>query len=317
MSIAGLIAGSFAKTLASLIVTQGIMYGLGFLVFYYPILSMVDEFWVSRRGMAYGLLCSASGASGTAMPLIIEALLRKYGYPTTLRAIAIAFLVLTGPLIPMLKGRLPPTEQSVSRRTDWSFVKRPLFWIYCTSNLMQGLGYFFPSLYLPSYAASIGLGGLQGALLLGLMSFSQIVGQFSFGYLSDRPVPLNILITVSLLVSSTATFALWGVARSLAPLVVFSMFYGVFGASYVAMWARMVTAVNDEPSAALATFSVFCFGKGIGNVLAGPISAGLLLPVIDVGSYGVLRYKVVVVFTGACMLLSAVSIGTWYLKPKR
>src|SRR5271167_1272429 len=71
-------AGSFAKTLASLILTQGIMYGVGFLIFYYPILSMVDEFWVTRRGMAYGLLCSASGASGSIMPLVIQALLRKY-----------------------------------------------------------------------------------------------------------------------------------------------------------------------------------------------------------------------------------------------
>jgi hypothetical protein len=317
MCILGLIAGSFAKTLASLIVTQGIMYGLGFLIFYYPILSMVDEFWVMRRGMAYGLLCSASGVSGTAMPLIIEALLRKYGYPTTLRAIAITFLVLTGPLIPMLKGRLPITEQSVLGRTDWTFVKKPLSWIYSVSNLMQGLGYFFPSLYLPSYAASISLSALQGALILGLMSVSQIVGQFTFAYLSDRRAPLNILITVSLLMASTATFTLWGVAHSLAPLVVFSLFYGVFGAGYVAMRARMVTAVSEEPSAALATFSVFCFGKGIGNVLAGPISAGLLLPVTDISSYGVLKYKVVVVFTGACMLLSAVSIGTWYLRPKR
>jgi predicted MFS family arabinose efflux permease len=293
------------------------MYGVGFLIFYYPILSMVDEFWVSRRGMAYGLVCSASGASGTVMPLIVEALLRKYGYPTTLRAIAITFFVLTGPLIPMLKGRLPIAEQSALGRTDWTFVKKPLFWIYSISNVMQGLGYFFPSLYLPSYAASIGLSAFQGALLLGLMSVSQIVGQFTFGYLSDRRVPLNILITISLLVASAATFTLWGVAHSLAPLVAFALFYGVFGAGYVAMWARMVTAVSEEPSAAQATFSVFCFGKGIGNVLAGPISAGLLIPVIDRGSYGVLRYKVVVVFTGACMLLSAVSIGTWYLKPKR
>jgi hypothetical protein len=70
----------------------------------------------------------------------------------------------------------------------------------------------------------------------------------------------------------------------------------------------MVTAVSEEPTASQAMFSVFCFGKGIGNVLAGPIGAGLLLPVTDKDSYGVLRYKAVVVFTGVCLLVSGTCV---------
>ena len=317
MCIIGLVAGSFAQTLTPLILTQGVMYGVGFLIFYYPILSMVDEFWVRRRGMAYGILCSASGVSGTVMPLLTQALLRKYGYPTTLRAIAVMLVMATGPLIPMLKGRLPWTNQNISLRTDWSWIKLPQFWIYTVSNLLMGLGYFFPSLYLPSYATSMGMSAVQGAMLLTVMSISQVLGQFTFGYLSDFRMPLDILITVSVSFASTATFSSWGVAQSLAPLIVFAMFYGFFGGGYTALWGRMVTAVSDEPTAHQAMFSVFNFGKGVGNVLAGPISAALLLPVIERGSYGLLRYKAIVVFTGVCLLLSALSIGTWYVRPKR
>jgi len=317
MCLLGLVAGSFAKTLTGLILTQGVMYGLGFLIFYYPILSMVDEFWVLRRGFAYGFLCSASGVSGTVMPLLIQALLRRYGYPTTLRAIAIALLALTGPLIPFLKGRLPTVERALSPRTDWSFLKKPLFWIYNLSNLLMGLGYFFPALYLPSFANSIGLTTVQGALLLTLMSVAQVAGQLTFGYLSDLRVSLDILITLSVLVASTATFSLWGVAQSMTLLVVFALFYGFFGAGYTALWARMVTAISTEVTASQALFSVFCFGKGIGNIFAGPIGAGLLLPVTDKDSYGVLRYKAVVVFTGVCLLLSGLCIGPWSFKLRR
>jgi hypothetical protein len=79
----------------------------------------------------------------------------------------------------------------------------------------------------------------------------------------------------------------------------------------------MVTAITEELTATLPTFGVFCFGKGVGNVLAGPISAAMLLPLTDVGTYGALRYKAVVVFTGACMLLGSVSIVTWCLRPMR
>lgn len=316
LCIAGLIAGSFADRLGTLIFTQGVMYGVGFLIFYYPILTMIDEFWVKRRGMAYGLMCCASGVSGAVMPLVLQALLTRFGYRTTLRAIAVMLFVLTGPLIPLLKGRFGQ-RHNVIPRTDWSFLKKGLFWTYSVSNLFMGLGYFFPSLYLPSYASLIGLSVPQGALLLALMSVSQVAGQFTFGYLSDRKSLLNTLIMVALSVSATATFSTWGIAHSLPPLVFFSLLYGFFGAGYTAMWARMVTAVSEEPSASQAMFSLFCFGKGVGNVLAGPISAGLLRLPINTGAYGNGIYKAVVVFTGACLLLSAASLGAIYFKPKR
>jgi predicted MFS family arabinose efflux permease len=235
---------------------------MGFLIFYYPILSFVNEFWIERRGMAYGMLCASSGISGILMPFAVEAMLNKYGYPTTLRATAIGLAVLTGPLLPLLKGRLPHSVHSTAGRTNWSCLKKPLFWVYCTSNLMQGLGYFFPSLYLPSYATSIGLSSSEGALLLALLSISQVMGQLSFGYLSDHRLNLNLLIMISTLVSAIASLALWGLARSLAVLIVFSLVYGFFGAGYVAMWARMGSAVSSEPTAALATFSLFCFQQG-------------------------------------------------------
>lgn len=178
----------------------------------------------------------------------------------------------------------------------------------------MGLGYFFPSLYLPSYASSLGLNTSKGALLLTLMSVSQVVGQFTFGCLSDRKKSLNGLITLSASVAAIATLSAWGLARSLSPLIFFALLYGFFGAGYTAMWARMVTAVSTEPSAAQAMFGLFNFGKGIGNIAAGPISAGLLKWSSGDAGYGLGTYKAIVLFTGTCLLLSAGSLGTVHVK---
>jgi MFS family permease len=315
LCIIGLVAGSFANSLGTLILTQGVLYGIGFIIFYYPILSMVDEYWVRRRGMAYGLLCSASGVSGAVTPLALQALLHKYGHRTLLRGVAVFLFVLTGPLIPLLKGR-PGQQHNVALRTDWTFLRTRLFWIYSISNLLMGLGYFFPALFLPSYAGAIGLSTSKGALLLALMSVAQVAGQFTFGYLSDERTSVNALITISASVAAIATLSAWGLARSIAPLVVFALLYGFFGAGYTAMWARMVTAVSNEPSAAQAIFGMFNFGKGVGNIATGPISAGLLgWSSGDVG-YGFGTYKAVVLFTGVCLLLSAGSLVTVHIKPK-
>lgn len=315
LCIIALVAGSFADSLGTLILTQRVLYGVGFIIFYYPILSMVDEYWVRRRGMAYGLLCSASGVSGAVTPLSLQALLHKYGHRTTLRGVAVFLFVTTGPLVPLLKGR-PGQQQTVRLRTDWSFFKKPLFWIYSISNLLMGLGYFFPALFLPSYAGAVGLSTSKGALLLAIMSIAQVAGQFTFGYLSDTRTSVNALITASASIAAIATFCAWGFARSISPLVVFALLYGFFGAGYTAMWARMVTAVSEEPSAAQAIFGMFNFGKGIGNVAAGPISAGLLGWSSGAGGYGLGTYKEVVLFAGTCLLLSAGSLVTVHLRPK-
>lgn len=265
--------------------------------------------------MAYGFLCSASGVSGAVTPFILQILLQKYGYKTTLRGVAVFLFVTTGPLIPLLRGR-PGQQQTVRLRTDWSFFRSRLFWIYSVSNLLMGLGYFFPALFLPSYASRLGLSTSQGALLLALMSVSQVAGQFTFGYLSDKRTSVNALITVSASIAAMATLSAWGLARSIAPLVVFALLYGFFGAGYTAMWARMVTAVSEEPSAAQAIFGMFNFGKGVGNVAAGPISAGLLRWSSGDGGYGLGMYKAVVLFTGVCLLLSASSLVTVHMRRK-
>jgi MFS family permease len=278
---------------------------------------MVNEWWVTRRGLAWGIIAGASGASGAVFPFIVESLLKKYGYRTTLRALAMAFFLLTAPLVPFFKPRIPPSQQSAIAKTDWSFLSKPLFWVYCTSNVIQGFGFYFPSLYLPSYASSIGLSTTQGALLLALMSMAQLLGQFTFGFLSDGRVPLNVLALVSTIVAGVASFALWGLARSLAALVVFALVYGFFGYAYVSMRARMGTAVTSDPTGALATFGLFCFGQGVGNVLTGPIGGSLLSSVTSINTYGLMKYRAVVIFTGSCMVLSALSISSWYLRPRR
>ncbi|KAL8995898.1 MAG: hypothetical protein Q9169_004472 [Polycauliona sp. 2 TL-2023] len=300
LCIIGLLASSFVNSIGALIMTQGILYGLGFLIFYYPIISIINEWWIQRRGMAFGIISSAAGVSGIAMPFIIESLLEKYGHRITLRAVAVGIAILTGPLIPFMKSRLPPSQTSVATRQDWSFARSPLFWVYSIANIAQGLGFFFPSLFLPSFATSIGLSSRHGALLLALMSLAQVLGQCLFGLLSDR-VDLNTLLLLSTVVAAVATFTSWGIAHGLGPLIAFALLFGFFAYGFCSLRARMGTAISEEPTAALATFSIFVFCQGFGNVLAGPISAALLSDAVKRNEYGLLRYQGMILFTGSCI----------------
>ncbi|KAG9519652.1 MFS general substrate transporter, partial [Aureobasidium melanogenum] len=315
--LGALVAGSFAESIGGLIVTQGVMYGTGYLIIFYPVVSMVNEWWVTRRGLAWGILLGSSGASGVAYPFINEALLHKYGYKTTLRAMAVATILMTGPLLPCLKTRLPPSQSSHLAKTDWTFIKKLIFWLYICSTVSQSLGFYLPSLYLPSYAASMGLSSTSGAMLIALMNISSVFGQFIYGYLSDGRVALNALLLSTMLVSTIVALTLWGLAESLAVLVIFALVYGFFAYAYLAMRVRMGTAVAAEHSDAMIMFCLFSFAQGIGNVLAGPVSGALLLPDIDEHAYGFVRYKILIIFTGAAMFASAAFIALSYLVPSK
>lgn len=50
------LGSSFAEQLWHLILIAGFLFGFAFLTLYYPLLSMLDEWWVVRRAFAYGFL---------------------------------------------------------------------------------------------------------------------------------------------------------------------------------------------------------------------------------------------------------------------
>jgi len=113
-----------------------------------------------------------------------------------------------------------------------------------------------------------------------------------------------------------ATFGLWGIAKSLGMLITFGIIFGFFAYGFATTKIGMGRAVSGDPSAVVATFSILVFLQGVGNILVGLISAGLLSKIVRVDTYGVDMYKSLVIFTGVCML-SAVVIIMWFLLPRK
>ncbi|KAL0932378.1 MFS monocarboxylate [Colletotrichum truncatum] len=310
LCVISLVGASFCDSVPGLIATQGVLYGTGFLTLYFPVLRMLNEWFVARRGFAYGVLYAGGGSSGVGLPFLLQLLLEKYGYRTTLRAVAVAQFVLVAPVLPMLKGRLPPSNHGALRMFDVSFFKQPLFYCFAISNLFQGFAYYIPSLYLPSYASAIGLSGTMGALLLAAHNLATVFGQLGFGWLSDRTNNVFILMFVSSFVSSIAAFTIWGFAHSLPMLLVFSVIFGMFAGGFLVFWAKFGAILSDDPQ---PVFSMMAFGKGIGNLATGPITAGLLTRPVSSG-YGMGRYESLILFLGSFMLCSSLGILGWPLK---
>jgi MFS family permease len=281
---------------------------LGFIILTYPILSMVNEWWVRRKGMAFGLISAASGVTGIFLPFIIDALLRRYGYRITLRACAVTMLLLTAPLVPLLKPRLPASAQVRPAPVNWTFLRSTRFWIYVLATIAQGFGFFFPTVFLPSYGTSVGTSATQGALLIALMCVTQVIGQFAFGYMSDRASP-SFLSVITCLIAGFAALILWGFAKSMALLAVFSALFGFFGFGFVSLRAGLSRQISDDPTSIFATYTILSTVQGVGNLLLGPISAGLMDGrLVWRGQYGIGRYSGIVVLTGLSSIVGGLVI---------
>ncbi|GAW14682.1 hypothetical protein ANO14919_040850 [Xylariales sp. No.14919] len=305
---ASLVGASFTDSVAGLIATQGTLYGIGVLVVYAPLVSLINEWFIDRRGFAYGIVFAGGGVSGVGLPFLVEWLLASYGYHTTLRIIAVAQVVLLAPVLPFVKPRVA-SSSSETTGTEVDFLRQPTFWLLMASNIFQGFAYYIPFLYLPTFASLVGLSPRVGALLLAALNFSSTVGQVGFGHLSDRTNNIFILVFATTFVSAVASFFVWGYAQSLAPLLVYAILFGLFAGSYVVFWPKF-SLISKDP---LTLYGLYAFGKGIGNVVTGPITARLLATNAS-SSYGLGTYKNVIIYTGVLLLASSISIIGWPLK---
>lgn len=308
--VISLVAASFAKSILTLVMTQGVFYGLGFTALYFPVLRMLNEWFIARRGLAYGMMFAGAGLSGTGYPFLLELLLSNYGFRTTLRATAVMLFVVVLPVLPFLKGRLPVSQQGAMRGLDVSFFKQPLFYVFAAANLIHALGYYVPGLFLPTYASSLGLSGTASALVLAAFNLATTFGQVAMGLATDRINNALLLVFVSSFISSVASFLLWGFAKSLPMLLVYALIYGWFAGGFVILWPKFGGILSEDPG---PVYSMMAFGKGIGNILIGPLSTPLMAGPVRAG-YGLNRYEPLILYLGSMMLVSSLSILGWPIR---
>lgn len=162
----------------------------------------------------------------------------------------------------------------MSLRFLWS---RP-FLIFQLGSLLQSLGYFAPSLYLPTYSRLvIGERGFGTTAPLTFMNAGMVIGLILIGHFIDRWHAANVILleTVSTVL---VVFIVWGLSVSLPPLCVFASLYGVFAGSASATWAGIVQAVQDVDQEAPAGFvlGLLTAVRGLGSIACGPISEALI-----------------------------------------
>lgn len=216
----------------------------------------------------------------------------------------------TAPLYFFVKPRIPVSPRTNHRAFDLTFLTNKTFLICQLGNILQGLGYFIPSIYLPTYAKSLGASNFVSALTLILTNIAAVVGCVGMGWIVDR-WHITTCILVSTIGSTLSVFLLWGFSTKLSLLLVFCVMYGFFAGSYSTSYPGIMKAVSKshQTSDSTMVFAMLAAGRGIGNVVCGPITEALIM-VGDVGGTGLYasEYGPLVLFTGVSAALGGISV---------
>lgn len=105
--------------------TQGVLFGLGSGLVFYPSIAIPGQWFVKRRALAMGIVGSSSGLGGTLWPIAIDRLIKQIGtrqasipltagFPWANRALGFISLLLMGVGTLMIRTRLPR-----KRATAW------------------------------------------------------------------------------------------------------------------------------------------------------------------------------------------------------
>ncbi|KAJ5784592.1 uncharacterized protein N7503_009804 [Penicillium pulvis] len=304
---------SFASNTTQLILAQGVAYGIGACFSYTPSILYMSEWFVKRKGLAFGISLAGSGVSGVIFPPLIQWLLGEYGVKTTLRVSAVTLFILAVPFLYWHKPRLSPPMAPSYDRLNLRFLYSRVYNIYQLGNTVEALGFFLPTIYLPTYARSIGASEIVSSLTVTLINLSWVFSSVFMGFLSDR-YHCTTCILISTVGTVLAVFFLWGFAINIPVLYVFCVAYGLLAGGYTATWAGVAEEIGRaNPAADVSVIYPFMeLGRGIGNLVSGPLSEALLKADNWQGSaYGVYGsgYGTLVVCTGATALIGGVSIA--------
>ncbi|KAJ2515936.1 hypothetical protein GGI11_003606, partial [Coemansia sp. RSA 2049] len=184
----GLLLASFTSALWELVLTQGVMFGLGAACIFSPSVSLPAQWHVKRRPLATGIAVAGSGAGGMIFTQITQTMIEAIGHKWTLRVLALILLFVSGASGMFYKRRLPVPVGGTSLV---SLAKDSRLIAVGCAGFFVNISYFVPWYYLPTAALQLGQTKQAANNLVLYMNAGSTVGRVLAAYVAIALGPIN------------------------------------------------------------------------------------------------------------------------------
>ncbi len=272
----GYIGAGLSPTPLALALDQGLLIGVGASAFLSPLLADISHWFRKRRALAVTICSSGNYVAGVVWPPTLQHFIAADGWRATHIGVGVFCLLATGPLIWLLRRRLPGTSLSAatpaSAHGELNLAPKTLMILLAVAGFACCVAMSMPQAHLVAYCADLGYGPARGAEMLSTMLALGIISRVGSGFVADRIGGLATLILGSLAQGVALFLYLW--FDSLVSLYLISGVFGLFQGGIVPMYTVIVREYFP-PSRAGSTVGIVMmatlFGMAIGGWMSGEV----------------------------------------------
>lgn len=155
--IFGLMMTSLCTEYWQFFLAQGVCAAIAASAVFNACMTSVFSWFFKKRAAALGIMVSGSSVGGVVMPIMIQQLIPKIGFPWTMRAVAFVYLGLLAMSCVTIKTRLPPRPKPLVVADYLAGFKEPAFALTLAGNFLFFWGMFIPFNYVILQAQQAGM----------------------------------------------------------------------------------------------------------------------------------------------------------------
>ncbi|KAF8242543.1 MFS general substrate transporter, partial [Wilcoxina mikolae CBS 423.85] len=286
---------------ALLMVTQGVVTGVGLGLLFTPAIALVSTYFTKNRALAVGIGTSGAGFGGVVYPIIMRALLNRLGYIWSMRVMSFTVVITQCvPLILIDQRHDLPLRPLGSNIIGISSLRSLKFILFSLGVFIVFLGLLTPYFFLPAWAVSENINiPFENYYLLSIMNAGGLLGRIIPALLADHfssPMTTHAACTFI----SGVLIMCWILTKSSTGVTIFCVFYGYFSGAFLALTPTCVAGFGGYINTLGARMGVVFFVSGLGSFIGGPVIGRILVA----AGWATARAA-----AGACVLVGAGVVG--------
>ncbi|RVX67410.1 hypothetical protein B0A52_08763 [Exophiala mesophila] len=272
---------SLSSQYYSIILSQGILMGLGCGVLYIPGLALVSRSFTKRRPMALGIVTCGAPVGGIIYTIIFNSCIDSIGFGWTVRVMGFIMFACYAAAFPLLLWNTGNTGDISSGTARKIFDKKAFadvgFWLYTWSNFFIFCGYLVPFFYMPSYAETrIGMSRSLALYSIAIASGVSVFGRLVAAYAAQKTgvmIPWIVCVVLSAIMC-----LVWIAIETQQSFLAFAALYGGFSGALIPLPPTIFPVVCPDPKVLGARLgmaqAIGAFASLIGSPIAGALVRG-------------------------------------------
>ena len=281
-----------------LLLTQGLLTGLGGGIVFTPSVALVATYFGDRRGLAVGLATTGNSVGGVVYPIVVRQLLPMVGFAWTVRVLGFINMTFFALALAFMRPRLPPRRSGPV--IDWTAFREPVYvtyvaglfflvWtVYYTFSYVsqpynsQGVPagmllwscHLHVSLQIAAFGTqALGMSYHSASLLVTILNAAGVPFRVLVPFIGDRIGTINMMWLCS--VGLTVVAFSWLGVGSIGGFYAFTIFYGVVAGAVQCLMPTGIAGITPRLDK-VGTRLGMCFAFVSFAGLTGPPIGGAL-----------------------------------------